>query len=103
MIKFKVTVDRHLPDKYGSETGVTAHTIPGCIDWPEASASTAGATIQTHTSRTLLAPPGADILDGDVVWLPDGSRWRVTADPFHWVSPLTGRKVGVAVQIERDK
>lgn len=103
MITFKVIVERHPLDKYGSELPAVTHPIPGCIDWPTASTSTAGAVTQTDSSRTLIAPHKADILDGDVLRLPDQTRWRVIGDPFRWASPLSGRKVGVAVQIERAK
>ena len=103
MITFSVTVERDVLDKYGDVSGTARHDVKGCIEWPDITSSAPGPAITTTTTRTLLAPFGADILDGDLVTLPDGLRWRVVGDPFSWANPLTGRRLGVQVPLERAK
>ena len=103
MITFSVTVERDVLDKYGDVSGTARHDVKGCIEWPDSTSSAPGPAITTTTTRTLLAPFGADILDGDLVTLPGGLRWRVVGDPFSWANPLTGRRLGVQVPLERAK
>ena len=103
MITFTVSVERDVLDKYGDVSGTARHEVKGCIEWPANTSSVPGPAITTTTTRTLLAPFGADILDGDIVTLPDGLRWRVVGDPFSWATPLTGRRLGVQVPLERAK
>lgn len=103
MITFTVTVERDVLDKYGAVIGTAKHDVKGCIEWPDSTSSAPGPAITTTTTRTLLAPFGADILDGDIVTLPGRLRWRVVGDPFSWANPLTGRRLGVQVPLERAK
>ena len=103
MITFSVTVERDVLDKYGDVSGTARHDVKGCIEWPDSTSSAPGPAITTTTTRTMLAPFGADILDGDLVTLPGGLRWRVVGDPFSWANPLTGRRLGVQVPLERAK
>lgn len=103
MITFSVTVERDVLDKYGDVSGTARHDVKGCIEWPDSTSSAPGPAITTTTTRTLLAPFGADILDGDLVTLPGGLRWRVVGDPFSWANPLTGRRLGTQVPLERAK
>lgn len=103
MITFSVTVERDVLDKYGDVSGTARHEVKGCIEWPTNTSSVPGAAITTTTTRTLVAPFGADIIDGDLVTLPDGLRWRVVGDPFSWANPLTGRRFGAQVPLERAK
>ena len=98
-----VTVERGAVDKYGDVSGSAEHEVKGCIEWPTNTSSVPGAAITTTTTRTLVAPFGADIIDGDLVTLPDGLRWRVVGDPFAWANPLTGRRFGAQVPLERAK
>lgn len=100
---FSVTVERGAVDKYGDVSGSAEHEVKGCVEWPTNTSSVPGAAITTTTTRTLVAPFGADIIDGDLVTLPDGLRWRVVGDPFSWANPLTGRRFGVQVPLERAK
>ena len=103
MITFSVAVERDVLDKYGDVSGTARHEVKDCIEWPTNTSSVPGPVITTTTTRTLLAPFGADILDGDLVTLPGGLRWRVVGDPFSWANPLTGRRLGVQVPLERAK
>ena len=64
MITFKVAVQRDTFDRYGDVSGSAEHEVKGCIDWPTNTSSVPGAAITTTTTRTLVAPFGADIIDG---------------------------------------
>ena len=103
MITFTGSVERDVLDKYGDVSGTAKHDVKGCIEWPDSTSSAPGPAVTTTTTRTLLAPFGADILDGDIVTLPGRLRWRVVGDPFSWANPLTGRRLGVQVPLERAK
>jgi hypothetical protein len=55
---------------------------------------------QLTTERAMLLPPGADITAYDEVTV-RGLRYAVDGDPMEHISPLTGRRGGVEVNLRR--
>lgn len=92
-----ITVQRATFDRYNDATYVDHHTVSGVIQWPTGSVE---GEMSVSDDRTLLAPPGSDIVPTDRVKL-GGLTYQVKGLPTDWNNPFTGWAPGIEVRLER--
>lgn len=100
--RFTVTVERHDRDQYGAPVDPPAtHEVGGCYDEPVTASEAAAAFVSTTITRSLSAPPRADIRADDTLVYPDGTRWHVVGDPYDWSNPHVRHRPALEVMLER--
>jgi hypothetical protein len=91
-------------DKFGDPDpdSVTTHVVAGCAVAPRTSTEdTTGRGDTVIVGLTLYGPYDADIAATDVVELPGGDRYQVVGEPGRWASPMSRRRPGLSVALER--
>lgn len=102
-----VTVQRATFDRFNDATYADHHVIKGCLEFPNTSAhrdlpAQAGDLENQAVTdgRTLLFPPGSDIVPSDRIRL-DGVLFQVVGLPKEWSDPFTGWTPGGSAALER--
>jgi hypothetical protein len=108
-LPFGQTVTVYRPggaDAFGDPQPGATHDVGPCAVWQNTSAEDMQGRDTIVTTRTVIAPPGADIGVADLVYLPGDdqakpARWQVDGDPARWHDPMSGWEPGVEAQLKR--
>lgn len=120
-----ITVQRSHRDEWDDVTYVDHHQITGCLDYRNESTEDTGGAGNRDSGglgervtdvRTVLAPPGSDVLYTDRVLIhPRGmdlvpandkvtrqaNTYQVTGRPQDWENPVTGWRPGMEINLTR--
>lgn len=101
---FIATVERPTgSDKHGNPlTAAPPHEIGRCARNQKSTLEQIeGQQVVVTQEQILCDDVDADVLPRDVLVLPDGGRWQVTAEVERFHSPFTGWAPGCVIPIER--
>lgn len=92
-----VVVQRATYDRFNDATYIDSHTITGCLEYPTGSTEV---NMAITDRRTLLVPPGSDIVPTDRIKL-GTLLYQVDGLPTDWTDPFTGWSPGMELRLER--
>lgn len=100
---FDVTVRRPgKADRHGNRFGGTPHTIGKCARNQQKTDVIVGGEVRVATSEQLYCDDAtANVLEGDELTLPDGTKWQVSGEPERAISPFVDWQPGCIIPIER--